>query len=64
LNRFSNGLPVRWLAKSNSDENIGEVLLAIVSTKPSKKYRKKKKKVSIWWVGSERIQVWVCQDPC
>ncbi len=42
-----------WLAKSNSDENIGEVLLSIVSTKPklSKIYGKKKNKVQIWWVG-------------
>jgi hypothetical protein len=51
LTRFSNWLPVRWLAESNVDENVGDVVFSIVSTKPSKKYRKKKKKVRIWWVG-------------
>jgi hypothetical protein len=40
-----------WLAESNSDDNVGEILHATFSTKPSKKYWKKKKKVRIWWVG-------------
>jgi hypothetical protein len=51
LNRFSNWLPISWLAKSNSDDNVGEILHATLSTKPSKKYRNKKKKVSISWGG-------------
>jgi hypothetical protein len=62
LNRFSDWLPISWLAERNSDENVGEILFETFSTKPQKIYRKKKKKVG--GGASERIQVWVCQDPC